>query len=394
MLQIDTNMGDQILQQTFLCCGIGLIIFFVMMIGSGIYLYREVERSGKNGVYWFLIALFLGPTAIAAWAMFFKNGRFTMIGQPAYAPYPPTQFAQYPYAGEPNYPYPPYPYYPPPPVEKKEQTERANEIKDINYGKEAKLEQTPEEKDAKPSEVRPAIDRLTTWNIVSLFSAAIVSALYLSMGTLVLALAFVPNLTQQDVIFNSLLTPQMILLQVAIQDMALILSVYYHIIKPGAITFDDMGLTWNKLKPHINIPIGVIGGLCLFGMATVVEYCISVIVDTSSLGTGSTYAFETNSIPGYAVMIVAGCVFAPISEEIFFRGYAFKAWMQKMGPLAAYGLSAFFFSIVHFNVLGLLPIILAGLGLALIYHKTGSLFPGMIAHATNNFIAITLMFLS
>ncbi|MEM2900452.1 MAG: CPBP family intramembrane glutamic endopeptidase [Thermoplasmata archaeon] len=405
ILQVDTNLGNELLQQTFLCCGLGLLAFFLIMICSAIYIYREVERTGRNGIYWFLLALFIGPAAIPIWSLLFKQAwsreawlKESMSNRANFTRYPYSPYPYYPQytrfehneqkqientqLGQTENAYPQYPYY----TKSSEDTQKiSNENSENNN--ENKI-------DKKLTGKAGNVDRLTTGNIIALFISAIVTAIYLSTAAIVIALSFVPNLSEQNAIFDSLLTPHMILLQVAIQDIALVLSVYYHIIKKGAITFEDMGLSWTKLKPYQNIPIGILFGILLFGVSAIIEFAISNFVDTSSFEYGNAYAFDPENFSQYIVLLIAGTIFAPVSEEIFFRGFAFKAWLSKSGPYVAYIFSSFFFSIVHFNIIGILPIFIAGLVLAYIYHKTGSLFPAMIAHAVNNFIAITVLFVA
>jgi membrane protease YdiL (CAAX protease family) len=47
---------------------------------------------------------------------------------------------------------------------------------------------------------------------------------------------------------------------------------------------------------------------------------------------------------------------------------------------------------VHLNLPALLPIFVVGLFLAFLYHRTGSVFPGIVAHAFNNTIAFIVLY--
>jgi CAAX protease family protein len=93
-------------------------------------------------------------------------------------------------------------------------------------------------------------------------------------------------------------------------------------------------------------------------------------------------------------MIVIGGILAPLAEEIIFRGLLY-GWLRRfMGLVPAAILSAAIFGLVH----GMLPVIAAafvvGLALAYIYERTGSLWAPAIVHATQNCIAMTIMFAS
>jgi CAAX protease family protein len=93
-------------------------------------------------------------------------------------------------------------------------------------------------------------------------------------------------------------------------------------------------------------------------------------------------------------MILIGGLMAPVAEEIIFRGLLY-GWLRRfMGILPAAVLSAAIFGAFH----GVLPVMAAafvvGLVLAYIYERTGSLWASAIVHATQNCIAMTIMFAS
>lgn len=102
---------------------------------------------------------------------------------------------------------------------------------------------------------------------------------------------------------------------------------------------------------------------------------------------------------GQGLFFIAAAILAPIGEEVLFRGYAFNAFLQswskyRWGTLAAFGLSAFLFMIVHSfaatqDVIGLLvPAFVMGLLFAWAMYRTGSLIPCIIAHAMNNAVGV------
>jgi membrane protease YdiL (CAAX protease family) len=83
------------------------------------------------------------------------------------------------------------------------------------------------------------------------------------------------------------------------------------------------------------------------------------------------------------------CVVAPMCEEFLFRGYIFTA-LRSWGLLPAAIADGLLFGGVHATsapVLDLLPLAALGFGLCLLYRYSGSLYPGMGAHALNNSLA-------
>jgi uncharacterized protein len=85
-------------------------------------------------------------------------------------------------------------------------------------------------------------------------------------------------------------------------------------------------------------------------------------------------------------------VIGPFLEELFFRGYALRAFRQRLGPVWGIVLSAALFAAPHAlsittGVIGLLtPIFVGGLILGYVYHRTNNLWSCTIAHSINNLI--------
>jgi len=84
------------------------------------------------------------------------------------------------------------------------------------------------------------------------------------------------------------------------------------------------------------------------------------------------------------------CVIAPIAEEMLFRGYMFTAMRNWRGTLPAALVVGLLFGAVHATsapAADLVPLGALGFGLCLLYRYSGSLYPGIGAHALNNSIA-------
>ncbi len=89
-----------------------------------------------------------------------------------------------------------------------------------------------------------------------------------------------------------------------------------------------------------------------------------------------------------AFAIPAVSVVAPIAEETFFRGFVY-GWMRRhLNVPTAAVLSGCFFALVHFQPIILIPLLVLGVGLALLYEYSGSLLPGMIVHALFNLVEV------
>ncbi len=95
-----------------------------------------------------------------------------------------------------------------------------------------------------------------------------------------------------------------------------------------------------------------------------------------------------------AMLAVLVGVVVPIGEEIFFRGLTYGALRRRLGRHTAVIASAVFFAAAHVQLVEFLPILILGLILAYLYEYTGSLVPGMMAHAVNNLAALVLFYVT
>jgi len=83
--------------------------------------------------------------------------------------------------------------------------------------------------------------------------------------------------------------------------------------------------------------------------------------------------------------------FAPVCEEIFFRGFAFTGIWRAWGLAAGIVASAALFSVVHVGPSmhkTIIPILVIGAIFAATYWRSGSLLSTMGAHLANNVLAV------
>lgn len=95
-----------------------------------------------------------------------------------------------------------------------------------------------------------------------------------------------------------------------------------------------------------------------------------------------------NTTGGYAVI----CLFAPIAEEMVFRGAALRKllqWKPQHRWLMIF-LSALLFALAHMNPAQFLHPLLIGILLGWLYERTGSIIPGIVYHWANNTVAYLL----
>ena len=99
---------------------------------------------------------------------------------------------------------------------------------------------------------------------------------------------------------------------------------------------------------------------------------------------------STFSLVGVALLVL---IAAPITEELFFRGFAFPAMSKALGWVGGAIATGFFFGIIH--ILGtdiefIPPLMVFGFLLCVLYRLTGSILPCIGLHALNNAVALSV----
>ena len=88
-----------------------------------------------------------------------------------------------------------------------------------------------------------------------------------------------------------------------------------------------------------------------------------------------------------AILFFEVVVMAPLFEEFIFRGMVFGSFRRHLGWLPSAFLSAMIFAVVHgYGLVGFCAVAWSGFLWAWAYEKTGSLIPGILAHAMNNLV--------
>lgn len=147
----------------------------------------------------------------------------------------------------------------------------------------------------------------------------------------------------------------------------------------------------NKLPFSAGIKIVIMGGLLLPAVALANLITILII---EFFGTPIATPIPVASTTGEFILlfaVIAGS--AGICEEIFFRGAILNAYESELGKKWGAVFSGLLFGIFHFNPQNLLGPILLGIFFSYLVQLTGSLFAAIIAHITNNGIAVTMGFI-
>ena len=91
---------------------------------------------------------------------------------------------------------------------------------------------------------------------------------------------------------------------------------------------------------------------------------------------------------GIALFVILAVIMAPLFEEIFFRGFLFRAFASSWGWMPGAIVSAGVFGIAHAQIDVFVPLFALGLMLAWVYKRTGSLWTSISLHALFNGISV------
>jgi membrane protease YdiL (CAAX protease family) len=148
-----------------------------------------------------------------------------------------------------------------------------------------------------------------------------------------------------------LTSPLATLLSVVATGAIWLILVAMTVVGPGALTWREIAL---GLK---GAPAGRIAGDALVGAAAAVPVVLATAVLGSILVLVVGVAPDgpiapPHDAPSLVLSLLAAALLAPISEELFYRGFATTAWLRSYGPTRAIVQGGLFFAFVHVLTLG------------------------------------------
>ncbi len=178
------------------------------------------------------------------------------------------------------------------------------------------------------------------------------------------------------------------LLMVPLIVFPLLWLAYHHLLRPHGLGFaDGLGLRpaprrWSRV---------VLTVMVLSAAGLVVDWVIMLIAGPLGLSLHWTDWFDPELVWGSGVQmgltLVDYLVFAPVFEEVVFRGILFGTLRRRFSFLPAALLSAVVFALAHgYGLFGLVSVCASGVIWAWGYEQTRSLVPVVIAHFLNNLL--------
>lgn len=104
---------------------------------------------------------------------------------------------------------------------------------------------------------------------------------------------------------------------------------------------------------------------------------------------------KMDDFPEFILSLFMLAILPALFEEVMFRGAVqnlFSRWWKM--PILAIIVTSILFSAVHFSYLGFLSRFALGFVLGWMFYRTGNLWLNIIAHAANNAVALTALYIS
>ena len=155
----------------------------------------------------------------------------------------------------------------------------------------------------------------------------------------------------------------------------------------------QMGFTARRLVLNIAHGVGVyLATLPVFFTTAAVSAIVASRLNLSPQHPIVSILQEASDTWFVVAIVLLVTLVGPLTEEVLFRGFLYPAMRRRMSVAQAVFLNGFLFSLVHFSITGMLPYIVLGAALSLLFERTRSLVSCTIFHVLHNTLAVIAMF--
>lgn len=168
--------------------------------------------------------------------------------------------------------------------------------------------------------------------------------------------------------------------------------IYLIITKKYKMGMEVIGKT--RIAPREIVRVGVFHSISLLFINTLLMNLMNLIhpveyqhQDVANIVMKSTTTYEI------VIVFFVTSILAPISEELYFRGFLYRAFKKHFNILFSIIFTSLIFAGLHFDLLRFIPLFVAAMWLNYIYEKYGNIYINIIAHAFWNAFMTTIIFL-
>ena len=167
---------------------------------------------------------------------------------------------------------------------------------------------------------------------------------------------------------------------------AMLFCVWYFAIHRSGGGWRQLG--FRRIRPFQALLAGILGVVA--AILTVGFYAVIVTSLEIDILLPNEFPAELANDPlALVVLAVSALAIAPVTEELFFRGFAYQALRKRLSPMGAAVLSSGLFGLAHLGLGLIIPFALVGMILVAAFRRTGNLWSSIIIHAGFNAVSIS-----
>jgi len=175
------------------------------------------------------------------------------------------------------------------------------------------------------------------------------------------------------------------------QTAATVLLVWLTTVVINGVTWGDLGVRCSSGKNFV--VYGLLAGIALLVLVALMSIILARLQPNIQPQDFERILRSVHTAKGFVLMLLMGCVLAPLAEELLFRGMLYPAVRHYLGPAGGAVVAGLVFGLVHWDIWRAIPLAIGGIVLCYIYEKTGSILVSAVAHgAWNGIMALIIYF--
>lgn len=169
----------------------------------------------------------------------------------------------------------------------------------------------------------------------------------------------------------------------------LMIGVYFIALRPRQLSWKEVGVRTFQKKDWKLIGLYTI----LLVIGSIILMLLTMLVG-NQLENSKTDAMQENfSVISALIAFISAVVISPIYEEIFYRGFMYRFFRNRVGIPSAIVISSLIFTIAHIPTYNAMPVnFLGGVIFALAYERTNSIWPPVLIHGLTNAVFVFATF--
>ena len=204
-----------------------------------------------------------------------------------------------------------------------------------------------------------------------------------------LSLAITISIITIIILFKNIIPKDLINYFTVFSHLPMIIIIWILALKKYKVGFKFLGIKQFSLKM---IVLGILL-LLLSKIIIILYYRILRVINFQIDIIDYTKIFKSDTIP--LSLFINLVVIAPLIEELYYRGFLFGGFVKHFGWNKSAIICSIIFALAHgaiYNPENLFIYFTIGYLFSFLYYKSKSLFPGIIMHSLNNFIALIIIF--